>query len=56
MDDPREVARGRELLQTSLKQYGVRAQVHVHLALDEFLNHLDVGVQQRLAAGDRHHR
>jgi len=56
VDDPGEVARGRELLQTALEQYGVRAQVHVHLALDEFLNHLgDLGGVAAAHAGDGHH-
>ena len=41
----------------ALQQHGVGAQVDVDLAPHELGDHLvDVGVQQRLAAGDRHHR
>ena len=43
--------------QLALQQQSVRAQVHVLLAGDQLANDLvDLGVDQRLAAGDRDHR
>ncbi len=54
--DPGEVVRGREAVEAPAQEHGVRAQVDVDLAGHELFDHaLDVGVQQRLAAGDRHH-
>ena len=40
-----------------LQQQRVRAQVDEPLAFDQLVrDHVDLGVDQRLAAGDRHHR
>ncbi len=55
--DPREVVRRRELVETPPQQHGIGAEVDVDLAGDELFDHpLDVGVQERLAPCDRHHR
>ena len=50
---PREVRRGRELVDLAGHQQRVGAQVDELLALDQLVDHhLDLGVHQRLAAGD----
>ena len=48
---------GLKLLELLLQQQRVRAQVDELLALDQLgRDHVDLGVDQRLAAGDRDHR
>ena len=54
---PREVGARLEVLELLLEQERVRAQVDELLALDQLGgDHVDLGVDQRLAAGDRDHR
>ncbi len=56
VDNPRKGGMGLEPVELAFQQQGVGAQVDEALALEQGLGHfLDLGVQQRLAPGDRHH-
>ena len=57
VDHPREVRRRLEPVDPPLQEDRIRAEVDEPLAPDETLDHLlDLGVEQRLAPGDRDHR
>ena len=57
VDRPREVGARLEVVELALQQQRVGAEVDEALAFDELVgDHVDLGVDQRLAAGDRDHR
>ena len=57
MDRPDEIGIGLEEIELLLQQQRVGAEIDEFLARDDALDDLlDLAVEQRLAAGDRHHR